>query len=127
MTSDARMPRRQFLSTTAKLAAAAPLVAAGRAGAATAHNGHSNKLGLIGMDHVGLTVPDINQAIEWFEDVMGASAPLTFGPFSDPVGSFMHDLLDVDPRAVISQITMLRIGRSANIELFQYSAPDQRH
>ena len=51
------------------------------------------------MDHVGITVPDINQAIEWFEDMMGAAAPLTFGPFSDPVGTFMHDLLDVDPKA----------------------------
>ena len=38
----------------------------------------------------------------------------------------MHDLLDVDPRAVIDQITVLRIGHSANIELFQYEAPDQR-
>ena len=79
------------------------------------------------MDHVGITVPDINQAIEWFQDVMGAGAPLTFGPFSDPTGTFMHDLLGVDPRAVISQITMLRLGHSANIELFQYEAPDQLH
>ena len=38
----------------------------------------------------------------------------------------MHDLLGVDPRAVIDQITVLRIGHSANIELFQYEAPDQR-
>jgi catechol 2,3-dioxygenase-like lactoylglutathione lyase family enzyme len=119
------MPRRQFLSASAKLAAAVPLVAAGRAGAATASDRDSNKLGLVGMDHVGLTVPDINQAIEWFEDVMGASAPLTFGPFADPVGTFMQDLLGVDPRAVVEQITMLRIGRSANIELFQYVAPHQ--
>ena len=124
---DARMPRKQFLSKSATLAAAIPLVAAGRAAAATAHGGHdSNKLGLIGMDHVGLTVPDINQAIEWFDDVMGASAPLTFGPFADPVGTFMQDLLGVDPRAVVEQITVLRIGRSANIELFKYTAPDQR-
>ena len=37
----------------------------------------------------------------------------------------MHDLLDVDPRAVVDQITVLRIGHSANIELFQYEAPGQ--
>ena len=54
---------------------------------------------------------------------MGCVAPLTFGPFSDPTGTFMQDLLDVDPRAVIQQITMVRCGRSANIELFQYTAP----
>ena len=125
------MPRREFLSRGAKLAVAAtaaPFVLADQARGATALKpGPESPLGLIGMDHVGLTVPDINQAIEWFEDVMGAAAPLTFGPFSDPVGTFMQDLLGVDPRAVIDQITMLRIGRSANIELFQYEAPDQRH
>ena len=35
----------------------------------------------------------------------------------------MQDLLGVDPRAVIDQITVLRVGHSANIELFQYEAP----
>jgi catechol 2,3-dioxygenase-like lactoylglutathione lyase family enzyme len=82
-------------------------------------------LGLVGADHVGITVPDIGEAIAWFENVLGCSAPLTFGPFSDPVGTFMQDLLDVDPRAVINQITMIRCGRSANIELFEYESPDQ--
>ena len=126
------MPRREFLSRGAKLAAAAtaaPFVLAEHATAGVAFEkpGSKSPLGLIGMDHVGITVPDINQAIEWFEDVMGAAAPLTFGPFSDPVGTFMQDLLGVHPRAVIDQITMLRIGRSANIELFKYEAPDQQH
>jgi catechol 2,3-dioxygenase-like lactoylglutathione lyase family enzyme len=84
------------------------------------------ELGLVGMDHVGITVPDIDEAVAWFENVMGCVAPLTFGPFFDDTGTFMHDLLDVDPRAVIHQITMVRCGRSANIELFDYSAPGQR-
>ena len=39
---DARMPRKQFLSKSATLAAAIPLVAAGRAAAATAHGGHGS-------------------------------------------------------------------------------------
>jgi catechol 2,3-dioxygenase-like lactoylglutathione lyase family enzyme len=82
-------------------------------------------LGLVGMDHVGITVPDIDEAVAWFENVMGCSGPLTFGPFSDPTGTFMQDLLGVHPRAVIEQITMVRCGRSANIELFEYDAPDQ--
>jgi catechol 2,3-dioxygenase-like lactoylglutathione lyase family enzyme len=102
--------------------ASAPAAGPG-AGAPGQANG---QLGLVGMDHVGITVPDIDEAIAWFEDVMGCVAPLTFGPFSDPTGTFMQDLLDVDPRAVIHQITMVRCGRSANIELFEYSSPDQR-
>ena len=82
-------------------------------------------LGLVGADHVGITVPNIGEAIAWFETVLGCSAPLTFGPFSDPTGTFIQDLLDVDPRAVVEQITVIRCGRSANIELFEYEAPDQ--
>jgi catechol 2,3-dioxygenase-like lactoylglutathione lyase family enzyme len=107
--------------------AALGVASAPAAGPGAGAPGHANgQLGLVGMDHVGITVPDIDEAIAWFEDVMGCVAPLTFGPFSDPTGTFMQDLLDVDPRAVIHQITMVRCGRSANIELFQYSAPDQR-
>ena len=79
--------------------------------------------GLLGMDHVGITVPDIDEAVAWFEDVMGCSAPLTFGPFSDPTGTFMQDLLGVHPRAVIEQITMVRCGDGPNVELFQYTSP----
>ncbi len=81
----------------------------------------SGQLGLVGMDHVGITVPNITEAVDWFEDVMGCVAPLTFGPFSG-----VGDVLDVDPLAVIHQITLVRCGRSANIELFDYSAPNQR-
>jgi len=102
---------------TATAASAAPPTAPG-----SGANGNANgQLGLVGMDHVGITVPDIDEAVAWFENVMGCVAPLTFGPFSG-----VQDLLDVDPQAVIHQITMVRCGRSANIELFDYSAPNQR-
>ncbi len=102
---------------TAISASAAPPPAPG-----SGANGNANgQLGLVGMDHVGITVPDIDEAVAWFENVMGCVAPLTFGPFSG-----VQDLLDVDPQAVIHQITMVRCGRSANIELFDYSAPNQR-
>jgi len=111
----------------AALVAALSVASAPAAGPGAGAPGNANgQLGLVGMDHVGITVPDIDQAVAWFEDVMGCVAPLTFGPFSDPTGTFMQDLLDVDPRAVVEQITMVRCGRSANIELFKYTAPDQR-
>jgi catechol 2,3-dioxygenase-like lactoylglutathione lyase family enzyme len=96
---------------------AAPPASPGSEAPGNAHG----QLGLVGMDHVGITVPDIDEAIAWFEDVMGCVAPLTFGPFSG-----VGEVVDVDPAAVIEQITMVRCGRSANIELFQYTAPDQR-
>jgi catechol 2,3-dioxygenase-like lactoylglutathione lyase family enzyme len=122
---------RSALAVLALLAVTAVAVlataSAPAAGPGASAQGEANgQLGLVGMDHVGITVPDIDEAIAWFEDVMGCVAPLTFGPFSDPTGTFMQDLLDVDPRAVIHQITMVRCGHSANIELFEYSAPGQR-
>jgi catechol 2,3-dioxygenase-like lactoylglutathione lyase family enzyme len=126
VSSSVRGDRRDFLKKSATVvagAAALPLLTAGRAWADGIGKG---ELGLVGADHVGLTVPDIGEAVDWFRDVMGATAPLSFGPISDSQGTLMHDLLGVDPRAVIDQITVLRIGRSANIELFQYEAPDQR-
>lgn len=81
--------------------------------------------GLVGTDHVGIMVPNIEEATDWFRDILGARDPLTFGPFSDPTGNLMHELVDVNPRSVIPTIKQLRIGHSANIELLEYEAPDQ--
>jgi catechol 2,3-dioxygenase-like lactoylglutathione lyase family enzyme len=123
----ARMPRRDFLSKGALAlgaVAAGPLIGARGVAARALDDVGRGELGLVGMDHVGITVPDINQAIEWYEDVLGAVAPLTFGPFE---GAFLQGLLDVPAGTKVDQITSLRIGHSANIELFQYEAPGQRH
>jgi catechol 2,3-dioxygenase-like lactoylglutathione lyase family enzyme len=82
--------------------------------------------GLRGHDHTGVTVPDMNQAVTFFTEVLGCKKAMSFGPFSDPKGTFMKDVLDVNPRAVITQITMLRCGFGSNIELFNYQSPDQQ-
>jgi len=126
MRTKLRVDRREFLKRSAVAVAAATAVPALAAESAFAAAGGRGELGLVGADHVGLTVPDIDEAVAWFEEVMGATAPLSFGPISDLQGTLMHDLLGVDARAVIDRITLLRIGHSANIELFQYEAPDQR-
>jgi catechol 2,3-dioxygenase-like lactoylglutathione lyase family enzyme len=81
--------------------------------------------GLLGIDHIGLTVPNIDVAAAWLEQKLGFINPLTFGPFSDPTGDFMTQLVDVHPRAVVQEIRMLRGGDGPNIELFQYTSPDQ--
>jgi catechol 2,3-dioxygenase-like lactoylglutathione lyase family enzyme len=83
--------------------------------------------GLRGHDHTGITVPDIKQAADFFVNVLGCKEAMSFGPFSDDKGTFMHELLNVDPKAVIHQITLVRCGYGSNIELFQYSAPDQKN
>ncbi|AKI00101.1 lactoylglutathione lyase-like lyase [Hoeflea sp. IMCC20628] len=82
--------------------------------------------GVRGVNHIGLTVPDIAEAEGFFSDVLGCEKATSFGPFRDDTGSFMQDLLDVDPRAVVNQITLMRCGFGSNIELFSYDAPDQK-
>ena len=101
------------------VAAAAVLVGAGAAWA-------DSIPGLRGHDHTGITVPDIKQAVAFFTDVVGCKKAMSFGPFSDDKGTFMTDAVGVDPKAVIEEITMVRCGNGSNIELFKYTAPDQK-
>jgi len=81
--------------------------------------------GLRGHDHTGITVPDVKAATAFFTDVIGCSHAMSFGPFSDDKGTFMKDVVNVDPRAVIDEISMVRCGYGSNIELFQYQSADQ--
>lgn len=81
--------------------------------------------GIRGVNHIGLTVPDLDQAETFFTEVLGCERAMAFGPFRDDEGTFMQDLLGVDPRAEVNQIRMLRCGFGSNIELFSYDAPDQ--
>jgi catechol 2,3-dioxygenase-like lactoylglutathione lyase family enzyme len=81
---------------------------------------------LRGHDPRGVTVPNLQQAIDFFVDVVGCELITRSGPFRDDAGSFMADTLNVHPRAVIEPIALLRCGVGSNIELSQYSAPDQR-
>ena len=81
--------------------------------------------GMRGVNHIGLTVPDLTEAEAFFTDILGCQKATSFGPFRDDTGTFMQDLLNVDPRAVVEQITLMRCGNGSNIELFKYTAPDQ--
>ena len=84
--------------------------------------------GMRGHDHTGTTVPDMNEALTFFLDVLGCKKAMSFGPIADPEpnGTFMKDALGVDPKTVIKQITLVRCGMGSNIELFSYQSPDQK-
>ncbi|MER8704643.1 MULTISPECIES: VOC family protein [unclassified Mesorhizobium] len=82
--------------------------------------------GMRGHDHTGVTVPDMEQAVDFFTEVVGCKKAMSFGPFADDKGTFMQDLLGVDPKAVIEEIILVRCGHGSNIELFKYTAPDQK-
>lgn len=108
---------------TMKLSFAAAMIAA-LAGASLAHA--DSLPGLRGHDHTGITVPNMAEAVDFFTNVLGCKTAMSFGPFSDDKGTFMTDLLGVDSKAVIKTITQIRCGYGSNIELFEYTAPDQR-
>ena len=80
--------------------------------------------GLLGVEHVGLTVPDMEAATTFFVDVLGAEVLFEVGPFASD-DDWMEQHLGVHPRAVIRRLRMLRLAAGPSVELFEYSSPDQ--
>jgi len=78
-----------------------------------------------GTDHIGITVPNIEQAVSFFVDVVGCEAFYKLGPFADGEGNWMKDNLNVHPRAQIPEIRLVRCGNGSNLELFEYTSPDK--
>jgi len=77
-----------------------------------------------GVDHAGYTVPDLEQAVAFFTDVLGCQLVYRVGPYADPDGTTMTDYLGVD-RTATATIAVLRCGSNLNIELVEFAAPDQ--
>ena len=83
--------------------------------------------GLTGVDHIGFTVPDLEQARQFLVDVLGCEYLYSLGPFvhDEPGDDWMTEHLGVDPRAVMDQLHFFRCGDQAIFEVFQWTAPDQ--
>ena len=82
--------------------------------------------GLRRLDHIGFTVPDLDEATRFLVDVIGCEYLFSLGPFGDPDGSWMADHLAVDPRATIPENRFFSLGGQAVLEVFAYRAPGQR-
>ena len=82
--------------------------------------------GIRGIEHIGLTVPDLESAVEFFVRVLGCEPVYDLGPFKSG-DDWMETHLGVDPRAEIPKITMLQCHGGPNLELFEYKAVGQRH
>jgi len=81
--------------------------------------------GLSRLDHIGFTVPDLEQAHAWLVDVIGCEYMYSLGPFQAD-DDWMREHLAVDPRAVMRQLRFYRCGGQAVFEVFEYEAPDKR-
>lgn len=81
--------------------------------------------GLRGTEHIGFTVPNLDEAIDFFVNVIGCEPFYELGPFQSD-SDWMQTQLNVHPRAVMKRLKFLRCGNGSNFEVFEYSAPDQR-
>jgi catechol 2,3-dioxygenase-like lactoylglutathione lyase family enzyme len=82
------------------------------------------RLAIHGAHHVGLTVPDMAQAVAFFVDVLGCELLFSEGPFDlDASRAASHR---VPPGATLVNLTMLRCASGASLELFEYRCAGQR-
>jgi catechol 2,3-dioxygenase-like lactoylglutathione lyase family enzyme len=81
--------------------------------------------GLHGTDHIGITVPNLDEAVDFFVNVIGCEPFYELGPFKSD-GDWMRTHLNVHPKTVMRRLKFLRCGNGSNFEIFEYEAPDQR-
>ena len=83
--------------------------------------------GIRGAEHIAFSVPDLDQAITFFCDVIGCEYIYSIGPFRDPEGTWFEDNFRLHPRAEVTRACLLRCGYGPNFEIFEFTAPEQRH
>lgn len=81
--------------------------------------------GLRRLDHIGFTVPDLEQARRFLEDVLGCEYMYSLGPFRHDDTDWMRVHLNVAPRTVMRELHFFRCGGQAVFEVFEYDAADQ--
>jgi catechol 2,3-dioxygenase-like lactoylglutathione lyase family enzyme len=79
--------------------------------------------GLRYVDHAAYTVPDLDEAVEFFTSVLGAEE--LYRSRRGPDSEFMPANFDVPADASL-ELSMLRLPPNLNIELFQWRSGDQR-
>jgi catechol 2,3-dioxygenase-like lactoylglutathione lyase family enzyme len=79
--------------------------------------------GLQGTDHIGFTVPDLDEADEFLVNVIGCQRVYGLGPFIHD-DDWMREQLNVHPRSVMRKLRFYRCGFGSNFEVFQWEAAD---
>ncbi len=80
--------------------------------------------GLRGTDHVGFTVPNLEQAHDFFVDVLGCEFFFELGPFTSNGGTWLSEHVNVDDRARFRN-RHYRLGHGSNFEIFEYELEGQ--
>lgn len=79
--------------------------------------------GIRGTDHIGFTVPDLDEAHHFLVEILGCEEIYRLGP-KQADDDWMQTHLGVHPRTVIREIRFYRLGNGANFEVFLYEAAD---
>ncbi|OWW20589.1 VOC family protein [Noviherbaspirillum denitrificans] len=80
--------------------------------------------GMRGAQHLGITVPNMDEAVNFFVKVIGCEESIKLGAFKFD-DDWMNVHLNVDARAEIKRFQMVRCGHGTNLEIFEYGAPKQ--
>lgn len=75
---------------------------------------------VLGLHHIGFTVPDMEEAVAFFRDVFGAVTIMECGPV-DVDDDFMAARLGVPKGVKIADQRVIQAGRGGSLELFEYS------
>lgn len=78
-----------------------------------------NNAAIMGIDHVGINVPDIKEAVTFFNDVLGFTPVTQLGPI--PLDTAWKELNHINPGTGDVTIKMINAGTGASIEIFQYA------
>ncbi len=78
--------------------------------------------GLRGTDHIGFTVPDLDEAENFFVEIIGCKKIYSLGPF-ERKDDWLADQLNVHPRSVMRELRLFRCGNGVNFEIFQWETP----
>lgn len=78
-----------------------------------------NSAGIVGIDHVGINVPDLNKAVLFFNDVLGFTPVTQLGPI--PLDAAWKELNHINPKTGAVTIKMINAGSGASIEVFEYA------
>ena len=78
--------------------------------------------GLRGTDHIGFTVPDLDEAEEFFVEVIGCTRVFSLGPF-EREDNWLETQLGVHPRSIMRELRLFRCKSGSNFEIFQWDTP----
>ena len=78
---------------------------------------------VLGMHHIGITVPNIEEGIAFFKLIFDVVEVFHTGPF-DVDANFMQGKLGAAPQSRIRDLVFLRCGNGTSVELFEYSGDD---